>query len=290
MSSATKSKKNPMERANRIMRRSIFTFLKNIQHFTFCTRIILLLLPFSVSSLIMQALFFRRSLGPLFHHLPSSVCLLSSCFAASVFFLVKAKSSILQILNPPEEKAFLPCSSGSWVHHKPLLQIQSSSLLLLCLFSVWYGSMRSLLQFHVTILLGTIHYMICTNVTVVFNLAFVMSKTQNLPACAAIQEAIFMKIRDPTTMLLALASSTGYAAIEALFRYRVVRAPSVAGRSIEGLLIAYLYSVIIVLDTIACFLVVSGCGREPKSSSASNEIETEDVENLSSPAEVRINL
>ncbi|KAK4767348.1 hypothetical protein SAY86_015098 [Trapa natans] len=73
----------------------------------------------------------------------------------------------------------------------------------------------------------------------------------NLPACAAIQEANFMKIRDPTTMLLALASSTGYAAIEALF---------------------------------------SGCGREPKSSSASNEIETEDVENLSSPAEVRINL
>lgn len=289
-----------MERAKKIIRRAIFTFLKNFQHFTSGTPILLLLLPFSVSSLFVQALLLH-SLCPLDLDLPSSIFLLASCFSSSVFFLVKSKSSILQVLNPPE-----PFSSSfvSW-HRRPLLEIQSSNLLLVCLFSASYGSIKSLVPFHVSILFGTIYYMICTNVTVVFNLAFVISKTRRLSAYAAIQEAFSMRVQDSTTtVFLALASSSGSAAIEALFRYRIVRAPSDSGkpllsRSIEGLLVAHLYSIVIVLDTIACFLAVRGCGGEPKPNSASNKTEgcstdtntaVRDVEDFSSRAEVHINL
>lgn len=289
-----------MERAKKIIRRAIFTFLKDFQHFTSSTPILILLLPFSVSSLLSQALLLHPP-GPL--DLPSSIFLLASCFSSSVFFLVKAKSSILRALNPLEP---LSSSAGSSLH-RPLLEIQGLNLFLLCFFSALYGSIESLVLFpnhaSVTLLLGVIHYMICTNVTVVFNLAFVISKTRNLSACAAIQEAFSLRVRDSTVVLLSLAFCTGSGAIEALFGYRMVRAPtpSRSGRyhlsiSIEGLLIAHLYSILVVLDTIACFLYIDGCGNEPKPNSAADECcggtETaaKAVRDFSSSAEVRINL
>ncbi|OWM64556.1 uncharacterized protein LOC116207785 [Punica granatum] len=270
-----------MERAKKIIRRAIFTFLKNYQYFTSSTPIFLLLIPFSVSSLFYRALLIR-SPGPLdLLDRPSSIFLVVSCFSFSVVFLVKAKSSILQAVDP-----FKPFPSPSSLH-KPLLEIQSFNLLLLCFLSASCCLLKSLVanpnHALFTILFGTIYYTIYTNMTVVFNLALVISETRNLPAYVAIREAFLLRVQDSsTTLILALASSMISAAIESLFRCRVVRAlgpkdsrRAVLSVSLEGLLIAYLYSIIIVLDTTACFLFISDYGSEPKTSSSASSDEAE---------------
>lgn len=70
-----------------------------------------------------------------------------------------------------------------------------------------------------------------------------------LKACVLIQG------REATAIALALPASLGTAAIEALFQYRIARPYLRLGRfsvpaAGEALLIAYMYSLLIVLDTI----------------------------------------
>lgn len=92
-----------------------------------------------------------------------------------------------------------------------------------------------------------------------------------LKACVLIQG------RSATALLVALPFNLGMAAIEALFQYRIVRDYHFRGRLapsmvLEGMFVAYLYSVFVVLDAIVNTLFFKSCrvgsrmGMESKSS------------------------
>lgn len=79
-----------------------------------------------------------------------------------------------------------------------------------------------------------------------------------LKACALIRG------RTSTALLLALPVNMALAAIEALFQFRVVRAYHFAGKlgasmALEGIFIAYLYSIFIVLDTVVICIFFKSC-------------------------------
>lgn len=113
---------------------------------------------------------------------------------------------------------------------------------------------------------GAILYsVILAHALIVCNFALVLSGTEKsggfeaiLKACVLIRESI------PLALSLAIPLNLGSAAIEALFQYRVVRAYRVAkGPSftvaMEGLFIAYLYSILIVLDTVVSCIFFKSC-------------------------------
>lgn len=100
---------------------------------------------------------------------------------------------------------------------------------------------------------------------VIGNLALVLSGMERLGGHLAILKAcVLIRGKISTALLLALPTNLAMAAIETLFQYRVVRAYNVVGRlslSVlsEGIIIAYLYSVFIVLDTTVSCLFFKSC-------------------------------
>ncbi|PKI77968.1 hypothetical protein CRG98_001588 [Punica granatum] len=115
---------------------------------------------------------------------------------------------------------------------------------------------------------GPILYsIILAHALIVCNFALVLSGTEKFGGFEAILKACVL-IRDsiPVALSLAIPMNLGWAAVEALFQYRVVRAyrvtkaPSFAV-ALEGLFIAYLYSILIVLDTIVSCIFFKSCKR-----------------------------
>lgn len=233
----------------KIIRKTIFTFLKNYQSVT--TKPIFLLLPFSASILFFQSLLQS-----------SSLVLPLLCLIISTFPLIMAKSSILTTLNPQTP----PLQSKSI---SLLLKIQTLNMGFLITLSAASKSLTLVLNSYnpfLEIVFGALYYTVCTNTSTIFNLAFVLSITGNIDSIGAISDAFSLRIRESRRiLLLSLPPSLGFAAIEALFRHRVVRAMrSCYGRTLlsitlEGLFVSYLYSTIVVLDTIACFLFIKDC-------------------------------
>ncbi|KAF9684086.1 hypothetical protein SADUNF_Sadunf04G0081300 [Salix dunnii] len=120
---------------------------------------------------------------------------------------------------------------------------------------------------------GIVFYMVLTNTMVICNLALVVAGTDNSTIYKSIHKACLLrKGTNSMALVLALPINLGLVATEALFRYRVVRAyDHVFGRFsmsmvLEGLLIAYLFSLLVVLDTIASYFFIRNCdphfGRE----------------------------
>lgn len=76
---------------------------------------------------------------------------------------------------------------------------------------------------------------------------------------AILKACVLIRGRTSTALSLALPLNFGLAAIEALFQFRVVRAFNVDGNFgssmvFEGIFIAYLYSIVAVLDTVVSCL------------------------------------
>lgn len=83
---------------------------------------------------------------------------------------------------------------------------------------------------------------------------------------AILKACVLMRGRTPMALFLALPVNLGLAAIEALFQFRVVRAYRVGGggkagpcMAIEAIFIAYLYSILLVLDTIVACMFYKSC-------------------------------
>ena len=75
--------------------------------------------------------------------------------------------------------------------------------------------------------------------------------------------------KEATAITLALPASLGMAAIEALFQYRIARPYLRLGRfsvptAGEAFLIAYIYSLLIVLDTIISCMLYRSCKSESR--------------------------
>ena len=83
---------------------------------------------------------------------------------------------------------------------------------------------------------------------------------------AILKACVLIRGRASTALSLALPVNMALAAIEALFQYRVVKAYHFAEKlgpsmALEGILIAYLYSILIVLDTVVTFMFCRSCKK-----------------------------
>lgn len=81
---------------------------------------------------------------------------------------------------------------------------------------------------------------------------------------AILKACVLIGGRTSTALFLALPVNLALAGVEALFQYRVVRGYHLAEKpnsslALEGLFIAYLYSILLVLDTIVSCMFFKSC-------------------------------
>ncbi|KAF5957661.1 hypothetical protein HYC85_004886 [Camellia sinensis] len=193
-------------------------------------------------------------------------------------FLLFAKASVIQALH--HHKPPLRHSLASFISiYNPILltQICNSivilsanatcfSLLFLAfnfLEGFGFSSPNSLLFLSAT---GAVMYsVILANAFIICNLALVLSGVDKCGGFQAILKAcVLIRGRTATALALALPANMALAAIEALFQYRVVRAyyftkSSNSSTALEGMFIAYLYSIIVVIDTIVTYVFFKSC-------------------------------
>ncbi|KAH7554539.1 hypothetical protein JRO89_XS12G0233100 [Xanthoceras sorbifolium] len=240
----------------RILRKSIHTFLKYFHYFT--TTPALLLLPFSASALLAEAL-----LTPSSSYLSLTMfvlCLLSLLF--TLFSFLVAKSSIIQALNHHKPSPFRP-------HFSSLVLITTINMVCFFVFVFGLNFLRSSSSSS-SMFLVLARIVLCAfsaNMLVISNLALVVVAVEDCKWFAAIYKACLLRKGKHSMALLvaALPTNLGVAAIEGLFRFRVLQVYQQSlGRysasiALEGMLIAYLYSLLVVLDTIACCLFYKNC-------------------------------
>lgn len=81
---------------------------------------------------------------------------------------------------------------------------------------------------------------------------------------AILKACVLMRGRAATALALAIPVNMALAAVEALFQYRMVRAfysTATSSTALEGIFIAYLYSIIVVIDTIVSCEFFKSCER-----------------------------
>ncbi|KAJ4824676.1 hypothetical protein Tsubulata_015019 [Turnera subulata] len=199
------------------------------------------------------------------------------------FFLI-AKASVIQALNH-QKPSFQPSFSSVFSIFNPLLVtytcnsfvIISANATAFCLlflafnflegFGFSSSSPSSFLLFSAA---GAVLYsIILANALIVCNLALVLSGVERSGGFLAIlKSCIMLRGRASTALSLAVPANLALAGIEALFQYRIVRAFHVGETSMfwmamEGMLIAYLYSIFIVLDTIMSCNFFKSCKASP---------------------------
>ncbi|KAH7532682.1 hypothetical protein FEM48_Zijuj04G0048000 [Ziziphus jujuba var. spinosa] len=274
------------EKMTKIMRKSIFIFLKYFHYFS--TTPVLLLLPFSALVLISsQALSYSNSspfpnthaagfpafskfvllfLNKSFYQTFFSSILIIP-FSLSSFLI--AKASIIQVLKTHHEPS-LPTFSSCFSIYKPLLLTHLCNMLfsitanIVAIFILFIASgfLHGILQ----LLTRTVLYAFLTQTIVLCNLALVVSGMENCTSYRAIYNAsILRRGTNSMALFLALPTHLALASIEALFCYRVIKdydhrggRPSF-GMALESMLISYLYSIVIVIDTIASWVLLKGC-------------------------------
>ena len=299
-----------MEKSRKIIRRSIFTFLQNYNHFT--SKAALLALPFSASILISQALlvpsFNSSSSSSSSSLLPTIYARLNNLFDAAGFpkssefftilsqklsqtiyssiftlpftlsFFLISKAYVIQSLNAPKPASRPSFSSILSLYNPLFLTYVSNSLLILSANATVF----TLLFFAFNVLEGlglnspnrilflsaagaVVYSIVLANALIICNLAMVLSGVEKLGGyLATLKACVLIKGRTPTALSLALPMNLGLASVEALFQYRVVRAYHVNGKlgssmALEGILIFYLYSILLVLDTIVNIMFFKSC-------------------------------
>ncbi|GMJ00021.1 hypothetical protein like AT5G61340 [Hibiscus trionum] len=119
---------------------------------------------------------------------------------------------------------------------------------------------------------AVVYSMILANAIIVCNLALVCSGMEKSGGYMAILKAcVLIKGRTLSALALAVPGNLVLAAIEALFHYRVVSRAYGYGRGddfcgfsmgLEGVLIAYLYSIFVVVDTVVSSMFFKSCKSE----------------------------
>lgn len=131
---------------------------------------------------------------------------------------------------------------------------------------------------------AVLYSVLVANAILISNFALVSSGIQGSGGYLSILKAcVLIKGRTSTALTLALPLNLTMAAIEALFHYRVVRAYRNGGdftcfsMALEAIFIAFLYSIIVVLDTVvSCFFFNSCKTNQEGKFSYGTEIAEED--------------
>ncbi|KAL5077922.1 hypothetical protein RYX36_016906 [Vicia faba] len=283
-----------MEVSCKILRKSIHTFLQNYQYFT--TKASLVALPFSASILLSQALVpLSSSLFPqIYNHLrtlfhaagfPSSSQLftilnlkVSQTITSSIFtfpftltFFLVAKAFVIQSLNKSEKSSsytYKPILHTYFYNAFFILSANASTFCLLFLafsLSEGLGNSSPSLTIFLSAAAVVSFSVILANALVICNMALTVSGMEGRGGYVAILKACIL-LRGKTTMalFLALPVNVGLAAIEALFQFRVVRGYYIGENpwffvALEGVFIAYLYSIFIIIDTIVSCMFYKSC-------------------------------
>ncbi|KAI4341453.1 hypothetical protein MLD38_026178 [Melastoma candidum] len=209
---------------------------------------------------------------------------ISSSFIAlpfSLTFLLFGKSCVVASVNHDSAKPVLPVSFSSFIvtyksilatyicNSLIILSANATALSLLfvafnCLEAVYASNNNAPHDF--TMLLSAVLYsIILAHALVVCNLALVLSGSEKIGGSVAILKACVMISGSTSTALsLAVPVNLALAATEALFHFRVVRYHQMRSLqrfpvAMESLLIAFLYSMLIVLDTIAGCIFYRSC-------------------------------
>ncbi|KAG6410266.1 hypothetical protein SASPL_128319 [Salvia splendens] len=278
--------------AKSIIRRSIFTFLKNYQHLTSTPT--LLLLPFAVLSLLAPALVSSSRLLPLVHNRltalflaagfpPSSPLLnllilkLSQTILALLFVspfsyssLLLAKAAVIRTLHPNTNTLFKPLLITQLCNTLLILASNATSFFLIAIFfnCLDFSGLSSPSSSILLSAFGVMLYsIILAHAYIICNLAFVSSAVERRGGfMAIIKVCLVIKGRSATALSLALPINLGLAAIEALFQYRVVtgynQGLNQSAILVEGMLIAYLYGLTLILDTVVGYLFWRSCKRD----------------------------
>ncbi|XP_022924006.1 uncharacterized protein LOC111431556 [Cucurbita moschata] len=233
----------------------------------------------------LRLLFYAAAFPPSLEFFSIFTLNLSQAIFSSIFtlpftltFLLIAKASVIQALKETKPTAHPSFSSVRTLYSPLLLTHICSSLLtlsanatifsILCLaFSFLDGfGLSSSTSFVFLSAAGAVLYsIVLANTWVISNLALVLSGMERLGGYLPILKAcVLIRGKTSTALLLALPANLAMAAIEALFQYRVVRAYNGVGRLnlsmlSEGIVIAYLYSIFVVLDTTFSCLFFKSC-------------------------------
>ncbi|XP_042501464.1 uncharacterized protein LOC122079243 [Macadamia integrifolia] len=243
----------PMEITGKIIRRSVYTFLKNYHYFTSTAAVIVF--PASVSILLSQS-----TLVPPFPLLSVIYLRLQSLFSVAGFppssqFISLLNLKLSQtlsstILSIPFTLSFLLLAKACVIdalHHHHHHQHNKLSL---------QSSFSSFLFLYIPLL-----------ITHICNSFVILSANAGMENCsgflAILKACMLIRGRASTALSLALPINLGLAFVEALFQYRIIRVYNHSDRlspstPLEGIFIAYLYSLFIILDIIAnCMLFKS---------------------------------
>ncbi|KAJ3697088.1 hypothetical protein LUZ61_000793 [Rhynchospora tenuis] len=282
-----------MASGTKILRRSLHAFFNNYQ--SFASTATFMLFPFSLSLLLSQSLPFLpqhafhlavssrlRSIfasagfpsnWPFFSLLNSKLCQSTFSFILTLPFslssLLLCKAFIISTIT------HLPSHKNQCTIYKSLLYTHffnsfvvlfsnAAVFSLLFLFFNTFGALN-LTSSHVIFALSAlgviIYSIILANTSVACNVAYVVAAVENRGGyMAIIKSLILLRGGTATAVAVSLPASIGTAAIEALFQFRVARPFKISGNLqsaglCEGLLIAYLYSMVVVVDTIVTCMV-----------------------------------
>jgi hypothetical protein len=193
-------------------------------------------------------------------------------------FLLLAKAFVIQVLSN-RKQASKPAFVSFLLLYNPLLLSQLCNTFVIisanatcfcilffvfnCIEGLGLSSLKWLLFFSAT---GAVLYsIVLANAIIICNLALTLSGMENCGGYMAILRAcVLIKGRTATALSLALPVNLALAAVEALFQYRIVRAyhqgeTLISSMALEGMFIAYLYSILLILDTVIGCLFYQSC-------------------------------
>ncbi|OAY80301.1 hypothetical protein ACMD2_26509 [Ananas comosus] len=286
-----------MGKAMKIIRRSIHVFFKNYHPAASAAAI--LALPYSLAALLshssaispssaavsrrLHAVFeasgfpaSSRFFSLLNLRLSQAVLAFASTLPFSLTFLLLAKAHAIQAVSnnplyrrrPPLSPLSLYSSLLSTYVFAAFVTLAANAAIFSLLFLAFSTvEILTLSPANFTLafsILGIILYsVLLTNTIIACNMAIVIAcMEERCSGCVAFLRAlVLIKGRAATAIAVALPATLGRVAIEALFRLRVARSGFGASTLCEGLLIGYMYSTLIVVDTVITCMLYRSCVR-----------------------------
>ncbi|KAE9601937.1 hypothetical protein Lal_00041030 [Lupinus albus] len=209
-------------------------------------------------------------------NLKVSQTITSSIFSLpfTLTFLLLAKACTIHALKNNRKPTLPPSFSINSILslYKPLLQtyicnfflILSANATAFCLMFLVFSCIEGLgysspnCLFFMSACGAVLFSVILANALVICNMALALSGIEGHGGYLAIlKSCVLIKEKTSMALFLELPVNLALAALEALFNFRVVRTYHIVGKAwpyvaLEGIFIAYLYSIFIILQTIVC--------------------------------------
>ncbi|KAH6807761.1 hypothetical protein C2S51_028869 [Perilla frutescens var. frutescens] len=196
-------------------------------------------------------------------------------------FLLLAKAAIIRLLHHHHHHHDRDLFSWIKTLNRLLITQICSSLLILsanatcfCLLAISFnisdvlGLSSPRFQLLVSATGAIIYSIVLANAYIICSLGMIASAAEGCSGFSSILKAVVViRGRTSTALSLAVPVNMALAAVEALFQYRVVRAYNRAMRLdspmvFESILVAYLYAMILVLDTVVGYVFLKSCRAE----------------------------